>query len=271
MKLFLDTNILEKDFNKFSFKNTFRFKVFGDIYKRECIYNNIPSASPINKDSNVRNTKLKFIKKKKKLKSTRQQGNLNTGRWTEDEHRKLIEAMFKHGTKWGAIVKNVGTRSGTQARSHTQKFILKLKKHNALNTNDEIDAHSLIAYYKALNDEDKHILIEYLSNFEYVKEEININNFYEYKQRYLNEELQSIDPYELNDYNNKPEDIELLNKVEFNDINEINYLGEIALSQYQNLDNFLNNIIENKGSIEDLSNNQDLIYVIEQLINSNHT
>ena len=83
MKLFLDTNIQNNDFNKFTFKNTFRFKVYGDILRRECLYNDDPYASLINKDNKDRKEriiKLKFIKRKKKTHFSKNQGSYNTGR-----------------------------------------------------------------------------------------------------------------------------------------------------------------------------------------------
>ena len=52
----------------------------------------------------------------------------NTGRWTQEEHKKFIEAIFKHGNEWKNIKEFIGSRSSTQARSHAQKFFIRLKK-----------------------------------------------------------------------------------------------------------------------------------------------
>ena len=52
---------------------------------------------------------------------------LNEGRWSFKEHIKFIEAIVEYGKNWKDVQKYVGSRSSTQARSHAQKFFLKLK------------------------------------------------------------------------------------------------------------------------------------------------
>lgn len=51
-----------------------------------------------------------------------------TGRWTLDEHFRFIEALQQYGKEWRRVQQHVGTRSSTQARSHAQKFFVKLEK-----------------------------------------------------------------------------------------------------------------------------------------------
>lgn len=69
--------------------------------------------------------------------------SLNEGRWSFEEHIKFIEALVDYGKNWKDVQKYVGTRSPAQARSHAQKFLLKLKmiKNDELNidfTNNNI-------------------------------------------------------------------------------------------------------------------------------------
>lgn len=52
----------------------------------------------------------------------------NTGRWSQEEHKKFVEAIFKYGNEWKKIKEFIGSRSSTQARSHAQKFFIRLKK-----------------------------------------------------------------------------------------------------------------------------------------------
>ena len=71
---------------------------------------------------------------------------LNIGRWSFQEHIKFIEAIVEYGKNWKEVQKYIGSRSSAQARSHAQKFFLKLKmiKHSKFifdSQNNEI--HSL--------------------------------------------------------------------------------------------------------------------------------
>lgn len=61
----------------------------------------------------------------------------NSGRWSKEEHIKFVEAILKHGNEWKEVQKYVKSRSSTQARSHAQKFFLKLKKSDALNSTSQ--------------------------------------------------------------------------------------------------------------------------------------
>jgi SHAQKYF class myb-like DNA-binding protein len=45
-----------------------------------------------------------------------------------DEHFRFIEALQKYGKEGKRVQQHVGTRSSTQARSHAQKFFVKLEK-----------------------------------------------------------------------------------------------------------------------------------------------
>jgi SHAQKYF class myb-like DNA-binding protein len=59
--------------------------------------------------------------------------NFNIGRWTEQEHKKFLEAILMYGNEWKKVQKYISTRSSTQARSHAQKFFLRLKKNIKFN------------------------------------------------------------------------------------------------------------------------------------------
>ena len=50
------------------------------------------------------------------------------GRWTRDEHNKFVDGLRKYGKNWKLIEDYVNTRSGSQIRSHAQKFFSRLEK-----------------------------------------------------------------------------------------------------------------------------------------------
>lgn len=52
---------------------------------------------------------------------------LNNGRWTKEECQRFEEGLKKFGRNWKKVEAFVGTRSGTQIRSHAQKYFLKHK------------------------------------------------------------------------------------------------------------------------------------------------
>ena len=54
--------------------------------------------------------------------------NFNNGRWSDEEHKKFLEGILEYGNEWKKVQKIIKTRSSTQARSHAQKFFLKIKK-----------------------------------------------------------------------------------------------------------------------------------------------
>ena len=64
----------------------------------------------------------------------KKQTKYNSGRWTQEEHLKFIDGILEYGNEWKKVQSLIKTRSSTQARSHAQKFFLRIKKN--LNIND---------------------------------------------------------------------------------------------------------------------------------------
>ena len=102
----------------------------------------------------------KYKKKKKMI--TISGDSYKTGRWTHEEHQKFVEAIFIYGNDWKIVQKHIGTRTSTQARSHAQKFLIRLKKKLQIKSeNDKITLNSLD---KLSNDSVQSCIKEFISN-----------------------------------------------------------------------------------------------------------
>jgi len=77
----------------------------------------------------------------------------SAGRWRQDEHQRFIEAIVKYGNDWRKVEKHVITRSSTQARSHAQKFFMKIKRTNLFEENS--DNNSIKILYKKVGEMDE--------------------------------------------------------------------------------------------------------------------
>nr|GEX12800.1 putative At5g37260 [Tanacetum cinerariifolium] len=47
-------------------------------------------------------------------------------KWTQEEHKKFLEALKLYGRAWAQIEEHVGNKTATQIRSHAQKFFSKV-------------------------------------------------------------------------------------------------------------------------------------------------
>ena len=129
-----------KEINKISIfnsnkKNMFNSQIIGNSDVNNYIDKNDSSElnqeKTLEEELNENNSILKI----KNEKNWEKNSILNEGRWSDHEHIKFIEAIAKYGKNWKDVQKYVGSRSSAQARSHAQKFFLKLKaiKNSKLN------------------------------------------------------------------------------------------------------------------------------------------
>jgi SHAQKYF class myb-like DNA-binding protein len=93
------------------------------------------------------------------LKRRKRDGQYNVGRWTLEEHKKFIEALLKYGNDWKCVEKHVSSRSSTQARSHAQKFFVKIGKTQIEQLQLDFENNSL----KSLNQLATHLSNEQMS------------------------------------------------------------------------------------------------------------
>ena len=61
----------------------------------------------------------------------------NSGRWSDEEHKRFRAALIKFGRKWSKVARYTQTRTDAQARSHAQKYLRKLKKYGCAGNEQE--------------------------------------------------------------------------------------------------------------------------------------
>lgn len=107
--------------------------------KPKAIINNNPINLLINDNriSQINQNSSNFLEEKRGrdnalVCSSKENSSVNnefhSGRWTEEEHQKFLEGILQFGNEWKRVQKIIQTRSSTQARSHAQKFFLRMKK-----------------------------------------------------------------------------------------------------------------------------------------------
>lgn len=80
----------------------------------------------------------------------------STGRWTQQEHVLFIEGLKIFGKNWKKVESYIGTRTGTQIRSHAQKFFNRIKKEH------QTDDPSKYVIDNMGDDDVKRIVLEHL-------------------------------------------------------------------------------------------------------------
>ena len=166
------------DENKFLGKKIkYHFNIIKDKssnIKSEFLENQNDNNINLEKNSYFNIEEIKSIKTPNKNNNHKEKKfSLNEGRWSFEEHIKFIEALVDYGKNWKDVQKYVGTRSPAQARSHAQKFLLKLKmiKNDELNidfTNNNIknlsDVIEVIKSKNENNENERNYIINTLIN-----------------------------------------------------------------------------------------------------------
>ena len=112
--------------------------------KEENVSNEIKEQNQNIISLNIENNNLLIENENEDSESNSFNNEYQAGRWSKEEHQKFIEGILKYGNEWRKVQKIIKSRSSTQARSHAQKFFLKLKKE--LNAGVLSDSDKIVEY-----------------------------------------------------------------------------------------------------------------------------
>jgi len=90
--------------------------------------NNFSKENNENIINNINNNNNILINSINNYNDNNKKNQYHNGRWTEEEHQKFINGILEYGNEWKKVQQIIKTRSSTQARSHAQKFFLRVKK-----------------------------------------------------------------------------------------------------------------------------------------------
>jgi SHAQKYF class myb-like DNA-binding protein len=235
-------------------RNKLKPKIFFKLYRVNVSDKEKEIKKQKAKKEAIIKKKLKFNYKQKQIFSKKGLNkNFVSGRWLIDEHQRFIDGIIKYGNNWRLVQKYVGTRSGTQTRSHAQKFFEKLRRSKIFKTEKyDFTKNSLKLLHdimSTLSEEEyeqtlkKIHLLTYRNDNKLDNDNIDINGDKEKNNNLLSD---NIKPKE-NDFNHE-EDIE---KIKFNN-NEFSYIETINDKLYNNNDYLAynyNNVNNNNNNL----------------------
>ena len=243
--------------------------------ENKCLFN---TNNNINNNDNNNNNNNNFINttinnniNKKSKRKSNSNIKYSSGRWKEDEHKRFVEAIIKFGNDWKQVQKYVKTRSSTQARSHAQKFFIKLKKAKNLDFNLDLSNSSIKNFHDIIQNVPNNKynnIINVLNNVAFERgigkkkyNNNNINNENNYNNITKNEE------YFNNNYVMEKED-----KNEGNENNNNNYNNNNNINNNENINHNhnYNNNSENEilKALNPNNNSLDITYILNTLINN---
>lgn len=94
-----------------------------------------------------------------------------TGRWNKREHERFIVGILQFGNEWKKVEEVVKTRSSTQARSHAQKFFIKIKNIKMLSIGQFSTIKKFCEMIKSLDQNNKCQLLAELKNIPFDSED----------------------------------------------------------------------------------------------------
>lgn len=202
----------------------------------------------------------------------------NKGRWNKKEHIMFLHGIVRYGNNWKKIKELIKTRSNAQARSHGQKFFIKLKENKHFSFGPFINIKHFFNKIKGYNHSQKQLLFQELKAIPFDSDETcttNENTFYN-KEKNVNyiSNNNTIKSYSLNNINTNGVECSgfKLNNYLSNQTNqEIENNSKLSTFDEMSLLKTQNTPTINNSDTKDNSNNNNNSYNYNELkINSNN-
>jgi len=137
---------------------SFGYNFDDSTFKNSFLKDALPSS--IQNNNNIqfitKKNKPTFIISKKKAKMDQKNKNKSSepsGRWTQAERIKFANSILKFGTNWKKFKYIITTRNPIQIKSHSQKFLINLKKNEDLIKDGiKLDGLDWVHSYKVLRE-----------------------------------------------------------------------------------------------------------------------
>ena len=201
----------------------------------------------------------------------------NKGRWNKKEHIMFLHGIVRYGNNWKKIKELIKTRSNAQARSHGQKFFIKLKENKHFSFGPFINIKHFFNKIKGYNHSQKQLLFQELKAIPFDSDETcttNENTFYN-KEKNVNyiSNNNTIKSYSLNNINTNGVECSgfKLNNYLSNQTNqEIENNSKLSTFDEMSLLKTQNTPTINNSDTKDNSNNNNSYNCNELKINSNN-
>lgn len=249
----------------------------GSTFKNSLLKDTLPSS--IQNNNNIKfitkKNKTTFIISKKKARMEKKNKNKSSesnGRWTQAERIKFAQSILKFGTNWKKFKYIITTRNLIQIKSHSQKFLIKLKKNEDLIKDGiKLDGLDWVNSYKVLreNYNDLELLNILISIESELGDNKRMTQNYLKKKKLLSKKSELI--YEGASYstsgqnNNNTIHVNLNNK---NNIN-VNNINEIYDKNKGKNDDIISNSYENDNSHEIICRKSENFFENESITKHN--
>ena len=204
---------------------------FKSSFLKDILPSSIPKTNNIKFITKKNITTFIISKKKTKLEQkNNKKSSESNGRWSQDERIKFAHSILKFGTNWKKFKSIITTRNLIQIKSHSQKFLIKLKKsEDLIKRGIKLDGLNWVQSFKVLreNYNDLELLNILISIESELGDNKRMTQKYLEKKHLLNKknelmyESTGFGSLEENNNNTVEVDLDNKNKISVNTINEI--------------------------------------------------